>query len=70
MKYIEHFKASRTVKLALAKKVAGLVTLILANLSYFEASVTPSVFGCLLIGFGYADYLLRAATTKPLPGNK
>jgi hypothetical protein len=68
--YIEKFKASRTVRLAFFKKLGGLVTLIINNIGYFESSLAPTVFGVLLIALGYADLLLREATTKPLPGNK
>ena len=57
---------SKTIKLAWLKKILGVVTVLLANAGYFEASVTPVVFGTILIVLGIADNYLRQVTRKPL----
>jgi hypothetical protein len=60
------FKTSKTIRLAYAKKLAGLVSLILSNIGYFESSLAPATFGLVLIGLGAADNHLRKVTTKSL----
>ena len=65
-RYIENFKKSKTVRMALLKKIGGTLTIIIANLGYFEHAVTPVVFGIVTILFGVADYHIRTLTTKPL----
>ena len=63
---IKRFKASKTVKSAWAKKALGIVSIILANLGYFESSMTPAAFGALLIIFGILDDHLRDLTNQPI----
>lgn len=66
MKFIEDFKVSKTIKLAWAKKIGGTITVVLANMGYFEDALTPAVFGSILIALGIIDNLLRQITTQPL----
>jgi len=54
------------VRLALFKKLGGIITIVLANAGYFEGSVTPAQFGSILIVLGAIDHILRTLTTKPL----
>ena len=57
---------SKTIRAAWLKKILGVVTVLLANTSYFESSVTPAVFGTILIVLGITDNILRQVTRKPL----
>ena len=65
-KYIKNFKQSKTVRLAFLKKLGGVITIILANLGYFEDSVTPAIFGTILIVLGVIDHYIRTLTDSAL----
>lgn len=66
MKLIEDFKKSKTIKLAWANKLLGIVSVILVNMGYFETVLTPQVFGAYLIVLGITENWLRQLTRKPL----
>lgn len=66
MKILDDFKKSRTVRLAWAKQAAGVVAIIMANVGYFENSMSAAAFGGVMIGLGVLDYWLRSVTTEPL----
>jgi hypothetical protein len=59
-------KASKTLKLAWLKKIAGVVTVLLALSGQFEAQVDPMWFGVIVTLLGLADNKLRKVTATPL----
>ena len=63
---ISDISKSRTLQVAWAKKLLGLVSLISANAGYFENSMTGFSFGIFMISLGILDNYLRHITTKPL----
>ena len=65
-KYITHFKQSKTVRVSFIKNLGGVITIILANMGYFEDAVTPVVFGTILIILGVIDHYIRILTTTAL----
>ena len=69
-KYIENFKRSKTVRAAFYKKVAGVLTVILANFGYFEGTLSPTTFaittGVITTLIGIYDYYIRTQTTQAL----
>lgn len=60
------FKSSKTIRFAYLKKLAGLVSVILAISGNFEASVDPMWFGVIVALLGMADNKLRKLTSDPL----
>ncbi len=66
MKIIDDFKKSKTIKSADAKTLLGITTVVLANMTYFQDTLSPVVYGMILIGFGIVDRYLRQVTRKPL----
>jgi len=70
MEWLEkEFKAirtSKTVQFAYAKKLAGLVSVLLALSGYFESSIDPMWFGAGVALLGMIDNKLRKVTRKPL----
>ena len=65
-KYIQNLRKSKTIRIALLKKIGGTVTIIAANMGYFESSLTPVIFGSITIVLGVIDYHIRTVTTKAL----
>lgn len=66
IKYIQRFKKSRTVRLAFFKALAGVVTIIIANLGYFESSFSAQAFGIITIVLAIVDHVLRVKTTESI----
>ena len=60
------FMNSRTIRIAYIKKLAGLVSVLLAVSGHFEAVIDPVWFGVGLTLLGMADNKLRKITSEPL----
>ena len=65
-KEYENFCNSKTVKLAYAKKLAGVVTFSIGLLPQFQEFISPMWFGVVLYVLGEIDNQLRKVTNKPL----
>jgi len=59
-------KNSKTIRFAYLKKLAGLVSVILALSGNFEAAFDPMWFGVIVALLGMADNKLRKVTSEPL----
>ena len=59
-------KNSKTIRFAYLKKLAGLVSVILAVSGNFETHVDPMWFGVVVALLGMADNKLRKLTSKHL----
>lgn len=67
-KEYQAIKTSRTIMLAYAKKLAGLVTVLLAVSGHFEGVIDPLYLGVIVTLLGMADNKLRKITTSSLDG--
>ena len=59
-------KNSKTIRFAYLKKLAGLVSVILALSGNFEAHVDPMWFGVVVALLGMADNKLRKITSDAI----
>lgn len=70
IRYFKNFKKSKTIRAAFFKSFIGVLTILSANLGYFENLMTPTVFavvtGILAVLIGVYDHYIRTRTTKPL----
>jgi len=66
MSLLSDFKKSRTIRLAWANKLLGVISVILLNMGYFKEYLTPEVFGVYLIVLGIVENYLRQVTRKAL----
>ena len=65
-KEYQNFCNSKTVKLAYAKKLAGIVTFLIGLLPQFQGFINPMWLGVMLYVLGEIDNQLRKVTSKPL----
>jgi hypothetical protein len=63
---LTNIKNSKTLKVAWAKKLLGLVSLIITYSGHFENSMAGWSFGVFMIFLGLLDNYLRHITIKPL----
>ena len=63
---IQNFQNSKTIRLAYAKKLLGLVTVVLALSGNFKVLIDPLYFGVGMTLLGMIDDKLRKLTNKSL----
>lgn len=59
-------KSSRTIRIAYLKKLAGVVSVVLALSGHFEQAIDPMWFGAGVAILGMLDNKLRKVTTTSL----
>jgi len=66
MSLIKEIKASKTMRVATAQEWLGYLTILSSNMTYFEGSMAPAIFGGIMVVLGWTMKYLRRVTTQPL----